>query len=645
MHSARGKAIPASSHLPTNKSVVTKRKQTTWWQVPEVAAAEIRALMRDRQRLETAVEESREENEGLVIMVAVQHLRLMLANWRRPLYSKTLRSRMQEARAAEDAEQRTEGDISEGAGIDHALFHAPLGNTRSPRKQHMMLTSYERRSDLSPPSPPSSGQKHSAFSPNTDNGNTQPPSGASTMVSGATTAWGAASGTGHLAHTGGDDLGESNHSGHAYGDESQGHEGSHEDIRRMRALNEGRAKYKNASFDPSTHKFGTDGFHPRTPPGSDVSPRRSGQNSSGGQGVSIDLVPGARQITTPSPTRQSADDAGGPVELSELDMNNPEKLIDAYHKEPTAEWHVSVASPDALSKLLSPPQTAHTTLGHPGTSSVNERMETLGSGRRDGADARMSPNAHQTSSNFPAPHSVQKPPLSPSSATHLSPAVAARSPTSMLSDYARDAYVGMQQHQHLGAQDGLGVATRDMRGRSPVADTYQRPQGTPQTLHSQYGELLPRSVHDPRLTSGSSATQRQHSSPAYVTPQAGGASYLNEVVSSAGRSDLFGAAKNAENHVLSHDSRTSTPARPGTPGSAARSVSEYKAIAAKADAEIAALQSKALKRCEFVFALRKFVLVKNILLLIVRAMEATASLSALIISSSFGLMERHSKMP
>lgn len=64
--------------------------------MPEIAADQIRALEHDNKVLEVAVDDARDENEGLVVMVAVQFLRLMLANWRRPLYRGTLRSRMLE---------------------------------------------------------------------------------------------------------------------------------------------------------------------------------------------------------------------------------------------------------------------------------------------------------------------------------------------------------------------------------------------------------------------------------------------------------------------------------------------------------------------------------------------------------------------
>lgn len=64
--------------------------------MPEIAADQIRALDHDNKVLEVAVDDARDENEGLVVMVAVQFLRLMLANWRRPLYRGTLKSRMLE---------------------------------------------------------------------------------------------------------------------------------------------------------------------------------------------------------------------------------------------------------------------------------------------------------------------------------------------------------------------------------------------------------------------------------------------------------------------------------------------------------------------------------------------------------------------
>ncbi len=45
------------------------------------------------------LEGMREENTALAVMVAVHHLRLMLAHWRKPLYTDTLRTRL--TRAAE----------------------------------------------------------------------------------------------------------------------------------------------------------------------------------------------------------------------------------------------------------------------------------------------------------------------------------------------------------------------------------------------------------------------------------------------------------------------------------------------------------------------------------------------------------------
>jgi hypothetical protein len=637
----------------------------THTQVPEVAAAEIRALIKEKERLETNVEEAREENEGLVIMVAVQHLRLMLANWRRPLYCSTLRSRLEEARAVEDAERRMEDEMrrekSDVGQTDHALFHAGMGNTRSPRKQHMMLTSYERRNDLTAPSPPSSGgPKHSAFSPNQEN-TVLPPSGASTMMSGATTAWAAASGGYSLAHTDSsrDELAQTQHV-HAFSDDAQveGAVSEYEDIRRMRALNEGRAKYKAENFDQNSHRFGTDGFHPHTPPLNAGSPDKINQmstdgvqpktpstrlpGSSPGGSVAIDWEPVTSKIVTPQSPKS------GGIDLNELDLSNHDKLIEAYDRPAESQHAAAHASPDALSTLLlSGFKPSHYTPAGHSTQSPYERTDAPSSERhemRRNSDGLLPPRTHipsteQNSISSPR-YSVHKGSSPSPAGVHHSPEGAARSAGSTVPMGALDAYIDLRQHHAV--QDGLslGQPVHHQHDRSPTHDDYHRSlesKATPQTMHANYGDLLPTSVHsathshhysnspanfDDRAASSNQALSqqhhRQHSSPSYVTPHAAGtpqASSMSGVVSSAGRNDLFGASNNPERHMSqaqahgntpklyggdnygqSQDSRSSTPSRPATPGTAARSVSEYKAIAAKADAEIAALQSLALKR-------------------------------------------------
>ncbi len=616
------------------------------WQVPEVAAAEIRALIKDKERLETSVEEAREENEGLVIMVAVQHLRLMLANWRRPLYCSTLRSRLEEARAVEDAEKRVEEEMKrearEAGQTDHALFHAGMGHTRSPRKQHMMLTSYERRSDQNAPSPPSSGgPKHSAFSPNHEN--TEPPSGASTMMSGAATAWAGASGGYGVAHADSarDELAQTQHV-HAFSEDLHAEDGvsEYEDIRRMRALNEGRAKYKAETSDPSSHRFGTDGFHPRTPPSNGNSPDKVNQakspstrvpGTSPGGSVAIDWEPVTSKIASPLSPKSS-----GRIDLPELDISNHDKLIEAYER-PSESQHVAHASPDALSTLLtSGAKPSHYTPATHSTQSPYERANAPGSERRD---------AHRNSDGLlpprtPIPSTAQNS-LSPRYSVHksasLTPAAAGshHSPNGAPRSGSSGAYIDLRQHHAV--QDGLSLSqpVHHQHDRAPTNDDYYRSAGskaaTPQATHTSYGELLPRSVHsahaqnysnspanfDDRTGSSNQALSqqlhRQQDSSAYMTPHAAGTPQASSI-SSTGRNDLFGAGNNPERHTSqahgsipkslyggdsysqNHDSRSSTPSRPATPGTAARSVSEYKAIAAKADAEIAALQTLALKR-------------------------------------------------
>jgi hypothetical protein len=69
-------------------------------------------------------DELREDSESLVVMVALQHLRLVIANWRRAGYAKDLRAKIesvQEDLAREDAEMQEQHDKAAGQGPPDTL--------------------------------------------------------------------------------------------------------------------------------------------------------------------------------------------------------------------------------------------------------------------------------------------------------------------------------------------------------------------------------------------------------------------------------------------------------------------------------------------------------------------------------------------
>ena len=67
---------------------------------------ELRVMLKERDSLERQLREEQEQKEGMMITVAVSYIRLVLANWRRPLYQRHLAVSLKES-------SEFEGEIEE----------------------------------------------------------------------------------------------------------------------------------------------------------------------------------------------------------------------------------------------------------------------------------------------------------------------------------------------------------------------------------------------------------------------------------------------------------------------------------------------------------------------------------------------------
>mmetsp|Transcript_63025 Transcript_63025/g.130982 ORF Transcript_63025/g.130982 Transcript_63025/m.130982 type:complete len:1015 (+) Transcript_63025:401-3445(+) len=93
-------------------------------QAAEAAVDELRELSKTNKQLEAQINELQEQNEGLTMNYAITYIRLMLANWRRPLYLKRLKKSLselaeEEARLEAEEEQREAGGGSQGYFAGH----------------------------------------------------------------------------------------------------------------------------------------------------------------------------------------------------------------------------------------------------------------------------------------------------------------------------------------------------------------------------------------------------------------------------------------------------------------------------------------------------------------------------------------------
>ena len=105
----------------------------------EAMIAEIKAMEHEKEKLELQLADEQEQKEALIITVAVSYLKLVLANWRRPTYQKSLVESLKESAALEEQAEEWERYEMEKAAYEAGQlqhFSVTADVTHSPKLHH-----------------------------------------------------------------------------------------------------------------------------------------------------------------------------------------------------------------------------------------------------------------------------------------------------------------------------------------------------------------------------------------------------------------------------------------------------------------------------------------------------------------------------
>ena len=101
--------------------------------------AEIKAMEHEKEKLELQLADEQEQKEALIITVAVSYLKLVLANWRRPTYQKSLVESLKESADLEEQAEEWERYEMEKAAYEAGQlqhFSVTADVTHSPKLHH-----------------------------------------------------------------------------------------------------------------------------------------------------------------------------------------------------------------------------------------------------------------------------------------------------------------------------------------------------------------------------------------------------------------------------------------------------------------------------------------------------------------------------
>ena len=79
--------------------------------VGETSIEELKMLQQEKQQLEKENLEQRDEIESLVVMVAMQHLRLLIARWRQPIFRERFKLQLEASVRAQIIEDNREEGV------------------------------------------------------------------------------------------------------------------------------------------------------------------------------------------------------------------------------------------------------------------------------------------------------------------------------------------------------------------------------------------------------------------------------------------------------------------------------------------------------------------------------------------------------